>query len=229
MISRSGRALLLLYSLFSTVALAACGSKEPPRAKSVHQRTGAARSGRQERAVRVLDRLAGAMRNDRADRLIDVADPVHGITFWGQPGACARPLFRVNRREEGKLTALVRARGGDVPPHFTDPNGYWREVAETIRAGLRVVKIDAGPYRLPPEEELERASPWASLDTRRVALGRRELGCLDDPREAGDVPRAEYRYRFRAERGYSSVTVFLVEHDRQIRVAHVILTWHYDA
>jgi hypothetical protein len=212
----------------AAVALAACGAREAPREKKDRPRAGL-RAGPRDQAVRVLDRLAGAMRNDRADRLADVADPVHGITFWGQPGACPRPLFRAMRGEDGKLTAIARERAGDVPPHFTSPDGYWREVAETIRAGLRVFKVDAGGYRLPPEDQLERATPWASLDTRHVALRKSELSCLEDRDAAGDAPRGEYRYRFRAERGYSSVTVLLVEHDRQIRVAHVMLTWHYDA
>ncbi len=179
----------------------------------------------------MLDKLAGAMRNDRADRLIDVADPVHGLTFWGQPGACAAPMFKVSDKERGQLTALAKSRIGSAPPHYFDPNGYWREVAETIRAGLRVAKKNAGAYDLPPEEGIERAAPWASLDTRKVSPGVRELSCLDeeDADEVRKARRSEYRFRFRAERGYSSVTVFLVEHDGELRVAHVIQVWHYDA
>lgn len=178
----------------------------------------------------MLDKLAGAMANDRADRLIDVADPVHGLMFWGQPGACAAPMLKVSFEENGKLTEIARQRIGSAPPHYFDPNGYWREVAETIRAGLRVAKVNAGRYKLPPEEGLDRAPPWASLDTRDVALGERELACLGDRGKAARAaPRSEYRYRFRAERGYSSVTVFLTEHDRQLKAAHVILVWHYDA
>lgn len=179
----------------------------------------------------MLDRLAGAMRNDRADRLVDVADPVHGLTFWGQPGVCAAPMFQVAEDEQGRLSSLARKRIGSAPPHYFDPDGYWREVAETIRAGLRVVKVNAGSYELPSEDGLDRAPAWASLDTRNVAPGNRELSCLDEE-QAGDVKkakRAEYRYRFRAERGYSSVTVFLVEHKGALRVAHVIQIWHYDA
>ncbi|HTE50246.1 MAG TPA: hypothetical protein VK698_05185 [Kofleriaceae bacterium] len=226
--SRSSGSLLLV--VLALLATAACGSSVPRATEPPPAEGGIRRVKRHRAAIAVLDRLAGAMRNDRADRLVDVADPVHGLRFWGQPGVCAAPLFRVSDHEQGTLTGLARARMGSAPPHFTDRNGYWSEVAETIRAGLRVVKVNAGNYELPPEEELERASAWASLDTRRVALGQRELGCLgDDVGAAGKAPRAEYRYRFRAERGYSSVTVFLVEHEGELRVAHVILVWHYDA
>jgi hypothetical protein len=182
-------------------------------------------------ALTVLDKLAGAMRNDQAERLIDVADPVHGLTFWGQPGACATPLFKVSHKESGQLTVLAKDRIGQAPPHYSDPNGYWREVAETIRAGVRVAKMNAGAYQVPPEERIHRAPAWGSLDTRKVAPGVRELGCLDDEdaEEVRKARRSEYRFRFRAERGYSSVTVFLVEHDGELRVAHVIQVWHYDA
>jgi hypothetical protein len=182
-------------------------------------------------AIALLDKLAGAMRNDRADRMVDVADPVHGLTFWGQPGACATPLFRVDTEESGRLTQLARKRVGPAPPHYFDPKGYWSEVAQTIRAGLRVVKVNAGDYEVPPEEGIERAPAWASLDTRKVAPGKAELQCLDDEdkKRVRRAKRSEYRYRFRAERGYSSVTVFLVEHEGALRVAHVIQVWHYDA
>jgi len=227
--SRSSRRRLLLP--LALAGCVACGSSEPraPAAPADGDEV-VTRKGRHGDAVAVLDRLAGAMRNDRAERLADVADPVHGLTFWGQPGACATPLFKVSRAEkEGRLSALAKARIGDVPPHFTDPDGYWRDVAETVRAGLRVVKIDAGRYELPPEEGLDRAPPWASLDTRDPALGPRELACLgDEVAAAGKAPAREYRYRFRAERGYSSVTVFLVEHAGELRAAHVLLVWHYD-
>jgi hypothetical protein len=223
---RSRGPLLLTVAFILT---AACGSSEPRRTEPPPP-VDARKAGPHRDAIAVLDRLAGAMRNDRADRLVDIADPVHGLSFWGQPGVCATPLFKAFAREEGKLSALARERIRDAPPHFTDPDGYWREAAETIRAGLRVVKVNAGKYDLPPEEGLDRAAPWSSLDTRNVALGPRELACLGDMSKAADkAPHAEYRYRFRAERGYSSVTVFLVEHAGELRVAHVILVWHYDA
>ena len=223
--SRSSRRLLLV-----ALALApGCGSSSPPVEEPVVERED--KSAPDQEAIAVLDRLAGAMAKNRADRLVDVADPVHGLRFWGQPGVCATPLFKVDDRDRGPLTELARGRMETTPPHFLKPDGYWREVAETIRAGLRVVKKNAGDYDLPPEEGLDRAAPWASLDTRKVALGPRELSCLgdDDVGKAGKAPKSEYRFRFRAERGYSSVTVFLVEHDDELRVAHVILVWHYDA
>ena len=208
---------------------AGCGSSQPRPESRERADEEPDKPGRE--ALSVLDKLAGAMRNDRADRLIDVADPVHGLTFWGQPGACASPLFKVSDKERGQLTSLARARVGSAPPHYFDPDGYWREVAQTIRAGLRVATMNAGAYDLPPEEGIERAPPWASLDTRKVAPGVRELSCLDeeDADEVRKARRSEYRFRFRAERGYSSVTVFLVEHDGELRVAHVIQTWHYDS
>ncbi len=223
--SRSSVVLLLL------LVASACGSSEPRATDEPGGRgQGRRKSGPYREAVAVLDRLAGAMRNDRADRLADVADPVHGLTFWGEPGACTAPLFKVTNTERGKLSQLARQRIGSAPPHYSNPDGYWREVAETIRAGLRVMEVNAGDYELPPEEGLDRAPPWASLDTRHVALGKRELACLEeDTKAAGSAPRGEYRYRFRAERGYSSVTVFIVEHQGALRVAHVLLTWHYDA
>ncbi|HWM87774.1 MAG TPA: hypothetical protein VNO33_18095 [Kofleriaceae bacterium] len=213
-------------ALFLFAALCACGSSAAP-AESPEEK---GPPGPKGEAIAVLDKLAGAMRNDRAERLVDVADPVHGLTFWGQPGACAAPMFKVTHEEEGQLTALARKRVGSAPPHYFDADGYWREVAETIRAGLRVAKMNAGKYDLPPEEGLDRAPPWASLDTRNPALGEREFACLgDEADEVRKAPRSEYRFRFRAERGYSSVTVFLVEHDGELRVAHVIQVWHYDA
>lgn len=211
------------------LALCACGASATRTQDSPDDTADDKKPGRE--ALAVLDKLAGAMRNDRADRLVDVADPVHGLMFWGQPGACAAPLFKVSHEERGQLTNLAKVRIGSAPPHYFDPNGYWREVAETIRAGLRVAKMDAGAYDLPPEEGIERAPPWASLDTRKVAPSQRELACLDD-KDADEVRKArrsEYRFRFRAERGYSSVTVFLVEHDGELRVSHVIQVWHYDA
>jgi hypothetical protein len=221
--SSSGWLLLIVLALAP-----GCGSSAPPAEQPVRRTK---KAGPDREAIAVLDRLAGAMAKNRADRLIDVADPVHGLRFWGQPGMCAMPLFKVDDRDTGPLTELARGRMERAPPHFLKPDGYWREVAETIRAGLRVVKENAGRYELPPEEGLDRASPWASLDTRKVALGNRELSCLDDDDvgKAGKAPKSEYRFRFRAERGYSSVTVFLVEHDDELRVAHVILVWHYDA
>jgi hypothetical protein len=226
---RRVRSIGTAFCALALVTAFACGSSEP-RSAEPPPVVDARKTGPHSEAIAVLDRLAGVMRNDRADRLADVADPVHGITFWGQPGICPAPLFRADAKEEGKLTAIAKARIGDAPPHFTDPKGYWSEVAETIRAGLRVMKVNGGRYELPPEEGLDRAPAWASLDTRNVALGPRELACLgDDTKKAGDIPRAEYRYRFRAERGYSSVTVFLVEHKGELRVAHVIQVWHYDA
>jgi len=39
------------------------------------------------------------------------------------------------------------------------------------------------------------------------------------------VKKQVQRYRFRAEVGHSSVTVFMTERG----VSHVILVWHYDA
>ena len=213
------------------VALSGCGSSAPRTVdRGQEPPADPKKTGKYRDAVAVLDKLAGAMANDRADRLADVADPEHGLAFWGQPGACPAPLFRVSNEERGRLTVLARTRILQAPPHFIDPNGYWREVAQTIRAGLRVAGVDSGEYDLPPEEGLDRAPPWASLDTRDVSI-KRELTCLDpqDRRAVSAAPRSEYRYRFRAERGYSSVTVYLVEHDGQLRVTHVILTWHYDA
>jgi hypothetical protein len=224
MSSRTGAFLLLLV-----FAAGACGSSEPRAQEPVADR-GPGKRGPHRQALAVLDKLAGAMANDRAERLVDVADPVHGLTFWGQPGACAAPMLKVSFEENGKLTEIARKRIGSAPPHYFDPDGYWREVAETIRAGLRVTRINGGRYDLPPEDGLDRVPPWASLDTRNVALGERELACLGDKeKSARAAPRSEYRYRFRAERGYSSVTVFLTEHDRQLRATHVILVWHYDA
>jgi hypothetical protein len=206
-----------------------CASSPPPAPEKEADSDDAPRPERA--ALAVLDKLAGAMRNDLAERLVDVADPVNGLTFWGQPGACASPLFRVSAKETGPLTALAKERIGAAPPHYFDRNGYWREVAETIRAGLRVVKMNRGHYELPPEEKLDRSPAWASLDTRNVALGDRELSCLseDEAAQVRKTRRADYRYRFRAERGYSSVTVFLIERDGELRVEHVIQTWHYDA
>lgn len=217
------------WLLLGALALApACGSSSPPAPEPAPREE---KVGPDREAIGVLDRLAGAMAKNRADRLIDVADPIHGLRFWGQPGMCAVPLFKVDDKDTGPLTELARGRMEAAPPHFLKPDGYWREVAETIRAGLRVVKKDAGRYEVPPEEGIERASPWASLDTRKVALGDRELSCMDEEQRgrAGKAPKSEYRFRFRAERGYSSVTVFVVEHRGELRVAHVILVWHYDA
>jgi hypothetical protein len=222
---RSGSRLLLLLAAIAP----ACASAPTP---APDKEAGGDDAPRPERAaLALLDKLAGAMRNDLAERLVDVADPVNGVTFWGQPGACASPLFRVSAKETGPLTALAKERIGSAPPHYFDRNGYWREVAETIRSGLRVVKLNRGHYELPPEEKLDRAPAWASLDTRNVALGDRQLSCLSEE-EAAQVRktrRADYRYRFRAERGYSSVTVFLIERDGELRVEHVIQVWHYDA
>jgi len=222
--SRTSALVLLLLPVLSS-----CGASSSAGTETTEEKAEKPKPGAEARAL--LDRLAGAMRNDRADRLVDVADPVHGLTFWGQPGACATPLFRVTHEEDGRITQLARKRIGSAPPHYFDPRGYWSEVAETIRAGVRVMKMNAGSYDVPPEEGIQRAPAWASLDTRKVAPGKRELDCLDpkDRRSVRRADRSEYRYRFRAERGYSSVTVFLVEHDGELRVAHVIQVWHHDA
>ena len=82
------------------------------------------------------------------------------------------------------LRDLAKKRIGSAPPHYTNLEGYWRDVTVTIRAGLRVIKLSGATtfycpdYLLLPEEGIDRALPWASLDTKTVALGKRELGCL---------------------------------------------------
>jgi hypothetical protein len=214
---------LAVALLCTTVA---CGSAEPgPERAEPSPRLEPTRE-----AVMVLDKLAGGLRSDRAVRVAEVVDPEHGLVFWGQPGACAAPLFRVFVEDTGLLSQLASERIVGAPPHYKDPDGYWREVAEAIRGGLRVVNVDAGRYQVPPEKDLERAPSWASLDTRDVALGDRDHACTGRvPKSANRVPASEYRFRFRAERGYSSVTVYLVEHGGELKVAHVLLTWHYDA
>lgn len=177
-----------------------------------------------EEALARLGRLAAAMKADDARLALAVGDSQDGIVFWGQPGAYPRPLFRAPPGSGGPLSVLAERAGADA--YYVEPTGYWREVGVALERALAVARIDAGPYAVPPEEDLERAPPWGSLDTRAVRLGEKDYPSLAEEAEtAGRVKRQVQRYRFRAEVGRSSVTVFLTERG----VSHVILVWHYDA
>lgn len=177
-----------------------------------------------DEALARVGRLAAALKADDARRALAVGDSQDGIVFWGQPGAYPRPLFRAAPGSGGPLSVLAERSGADA--YYVEPTGYWREVGVALERALAVARIDAGPYAVPPEEDLERAPPWGSLDTRAVRLGEKDYPSLaEDAETAGRVKRQVQRYRFRAEVGHSSVTVFLTERG----VSHVILVWHYDA
>ncbi len=184
----------------------------------------APQSGGADQALARLGRLAAAMKVDDASRALSVGDPQSGIVFWGQPGAYPRPLFRVRPGSRGPLSLLAERAGADS--YYVEPAGYWREVGVALERALAVARTDAGPYAVPPEETIERAPPWGSLDTRSVRLGEKDYPALGEDGEiAGLVEKQVQRYRFRAEVGGSSVTVYLTEGG----VSHVILVWHYDA
>ena len=203
-----------MRSLLLALGLAACaggspGSSSPPGA---------------DQALARLGRLAAALQADDARRALAVGDPRDGIVFWGQPGAYPRPLFRARPGSGGPLSTLAERAGADS--YYVEPTGYWREVGVALERALAVARIDAGPYAVPPEEEIQRAPPWGSLDTRGVRLGEKDYPSLaEEPETAGLVEKQVQRYRFRAEVGGSSVTVFMTERG----VSHVILVWHYDA
>ena len=183
-----------------------------------------ARPAGSEQALARLGRLAAAMQADDASRALAVGDPRDGIVFWGTPGAYPRPLFRVPAGASGLLS--VFAERADADGYYTEPSGYWREAGAVLERALAVAQIDAGQYRVPPEEELTRAPPWGSLDTHGVALTAREYPALDEESETSALAKRQVqRYRFRAEVGGSSVTVYMSERG----ITHVILTWHYDA
>ncbi len=183
-----------------------------------------ARPAGAEQALARLGRLAAAMQADDANRALAVGDPRDGIVFWGTPGAYPRPLFRVPFGANGPLSAF--AQRADADGYYTEPSGYWREAGAALERALAVARIDAGPYRVPPEEELERAPPWGSLDTHGVTLTAGEYPALDEESDTAELARRQIqRYRFRAEVGGSSVTVYMTERG----ITHVILTWQYDA
>ena len=177
-----------------------------------------------EQALARLGRLAAAMQADDAWRALEVGDPRDGIVFWGTPGAYPRPLFRVPAGSNGLLSQFAERASADG--YYTEPSGYWREAGAVLERALAVAQIDAGPYQVPPEDELKRAPPWGSLDTHRVTLTAKEYPALDEESEASELAKRQVqRYRFRAEVGGSSVTVYMTERG----ITHVILTWHYDA
>jgi hypothetical protein len=188
---------------------------------------GSGRSAREAAADRALERiarLAAAMKADDARRALAVGDPRDGIVFWGQPGAYPRPLFRARPGSGAPLSVQAERAGADA--YYVEPTGYWQEVGAALERALAVARTDAGPYAVPPEEDLERAPPWGSLDTEGVRVGDRDYPSLaEEPETAALVRKQVQRYRFRAEVGRSSVTVFLTEQG----VSHVILVWHYDA
>jgi hypothetical protein len=177
-----------------------------------------------EQALARLGRLAAAMQADDARRALAAGDPRDGIVFWGTPGAYPRPLFRVPAGSNGLLS--VFAERADADGYYTEPSGYWREAGSVLERALAVAQIDAGAYQVPPEEELKRAPPWGSLDTHGVTLTAKEYPALDEESETSALAKRQVqRYRFRAEVGGSSVTVYMSERG----ITHVILTWHYDA
>jgi hypothetical protein len=204
-----------MRGMFLAIAvLAACGGAPAGRSSPA----GA------DQALARLARLAAAMKADDARRALAVGDSRDGIVFWGQPGAYPRPLFRARPGSGGPLSVLAERAGADA--YYIEPTGYWREVGTALERALAVARTDAGPYAVPPEEEIGRAPPWGSLDTRQVRLGERDYPSLAEEAEtAGLVENQVQLYRFRAEVGGSSVTVFLTERG----VSHVILVWHYDA
>jgi len=175
-------------------------------------------------ALARLRRLATAMQADDARRALAVGDPRDGIVFWGTPGAYPRPLFRVPPGANGLLSVFADRANADG--YYTDPSSYWREAGAVLERALAASRIDAGPYQVPPEEQLKRAPPWGSLDTHGVTLTAKEYPALDEESDTAELARRQVqRYRFRAEVGGSSVTVYMSERG----VTHVILTWHYDA
>ena len=180
------RALLLTMGL-----LAACGGGAAGGASS-------AQPGGTDEALAQLRKLAAAMQADDANRALAVGDPKDGIVFWGQPGAYPRPLFRAPPGSNGPLSVLAERAGADG--YYTEPTGYWREVGATLDRALAAARIDAGPYAVPPEEELGRAPPWGSLDTRGVRLSEKDYPSLaEEPETSGLVARQVQRYRFRAD------------------------------
>lgn len=200
--------------LFAIGLLTACGGAPPGRSSPA----GA------DQALARLERLAAAMKADDARRALAVGDSRDGIVFWGQPGAYPRPLFRAPPGSNGPLSVLAERAGADA--YYIEPTGYWREVGTALERALAVARIDAGPYAVPPEEELQRAPPWGSLDTRGVRLSEKDYPSLAEEAETRNLVDKQVQvYRFRAEVGGSSVTVFLSERG----VSHVILVWHYDA
>ena len=186
--------------------------------------SGSPGSAGQEQALARLRRLAAALAADDTYRALEVGDARDGIVFWGQPGAYPRPLFRLPPGASGPLSRFAERAGADG--YYTDPTGYWREVGATLDRALAAYRVDAGPYAIPPEEELERAPPWGSLDTRGVRLSEKDYPSLEQDRDTALLTaRQVQRYRFRAEVGGSSVTVFMSERG----ITHVILVWHNDA
>jgi len=205
---RLGRVRLVLVCSLA----AACGAKAAPRPPGADQ------------ALDRVRRLAAAMQADDAMRALAVGDPADGIVFWGQPGAYPRPLFRAPPGSNGPLSVLAERAGADG--YYLEPTGYWRETGAALERALAVARIDAGPYQVPPEEAIERAPPWGSLDSNRVRLGADDYPSLADERETADLVKKQVqRFRFRAEVGGTSVTVFMTDRG----VSHVIVVWHYDA
>jgi hypothetical protein len=176
-----------------------------------------------DEALERLRELAAALAADDATRALAVGDARDGIVFWGQPGAYPRPLFRVPPGSSGPLSEHAARAGADN--YYTDPGGYWREVGATLEAALAVSRNDAGPYQLPPEEALESAAPWGSLDTRGVRLTEADYPALAEESEIAGIAAGQRQVlRFRAENKGSSVQVFMTRGG----VSHVVLSW-YDA
>lgn len=215
----------LRTGLLLTSLVAACGGGPAAGELPANRRAGSDEAKMDDdEALGALRELAAAMKADDANRALAHGDPKDGIVFWGQPGAYPRPLFRAPPGSSGPLSVIASRAGADS--YYVEPSGYWREVGVTVERALAVARTDAGAYSVPPEEELERAPSWGSLDTRGVRLSEKDYPALaDEPETAALVSGQVQRYRFRAEVGGSSVTVFMTDRG----VSHVILLWHYDA
>lgn len=176
----------------------------------------------------VLAQLGSAINARDADALRQLADPVDGMWLWSQPGCCLTPAY------------LLRPDWGDDPfareQELVRSAVFFEEVGSTLAATLPVMGQDLGPYDIPPEEALETAPPWASLDTDGDAIRSRLLDfaqSLEGEEHIAEVlailERAPIVLELDSAFHSAIVRVVITKRGDRLHVAHVQLHWLYDA
>ena len=205
-------------TLFGTVILAVslsaapgCGASAPRAVTS----TAAPTRSEVERAKQSLRAFAAALRAHDERALRAVAHPDVGLWLWDQQGAYPQPV--AGTRDESPLT--------EVSDQYVD------QVASAIELGLRIAREDAGPYELPPVEEIDDAPAWAAISTRGVDLAASAGPGLSEHADvATAAEQAPPVIELHVERGPHSVRVFLSrEANGDLAITHVVVSEHYSA
>jgi hypothetical protein len=179
-------------------------------------------------ARELLAQLDAAVRARDAQALRQLADPVDGLWLWSQPGCCLAPAL------------ALRPDSGDDPfareQELIGSAMFFEEVGATLAAALPIMGQDLGPYDVPPEEALESAPPWASLNTDRDAIRARHLELARMQEGEGHateveaiLERAPIWLELDAALHSAIVRVVITKRGDRLHVAHLELHWLYDA